>query len=246
MALPYAVGSEAPVIHTLITSALPPDAVDLLRLYSGELFSAVSNEVAGKFSFLKFAGIVYNGCDTESFTFSQAPGDYFLSFGRIEPGKAVDKAVRAAAKAGIKLKIAGSISDQGYFEEKIKPYLGERIAYIGVFRPKDFGRKVELIQGARAVFCLTESGEGFSNTMMEALACGAPVIASPLPSFKAIIRDGSNGFIVQNEQEILESIGKIRQVERWQCRQTILDNYTTKHMVDGYFKLYEKYARQDQ
>lgn len=244
MALPYTYGHPVPVIHTLITSALPDDAVGRLKQYRNGLFSAVSDEVADKFAFLNFVGVVYNGCDTGSFTFNEAPSDYFLTFCRIEPTKAVHKAVRCVYKAGLKMKIAGSIGDQEYFKQEIEPYLGGGIEYVGVYKPEDFVRKVKLIQEARAVFCLTESGEGFSNTLMEGLACGAPVIASSLPSFQKVIQNGCNGFITESEEEISQAISKVPNVDRWQCRQTILDNYTIEHMVDGYNKLFQKYAIQ--
>jgi len=245
MALPFAEFSAVPVIHTLITSALPEEAVKLLRVYRNRLFSAVSDEVKDKFCFLDFAAVVYNGIDSESFAFGPESGDYFLTLSRIEPGKAVHKAVQAFYGRRERLYLAGQIHDHAYYNSEIKPYLGKNIEYLGAYAPKDFQRKAELIRQARAVLCLTESGEGFSNVVMEALVSGTPVIASARPSFQKIIHNGQNGFIVRTRDDIIKAAAKAGTISRQNCRQTITESYTIGSMADQYEKLFQTYAQKN-
>jgi glycosyltransferase involved in cell wall biosynthesis len=229
-----------PILHTLITSNLPKNAQRLLSFYKKHNYSAVSGAPKKQFKFLKFKGVVYNGCDTKSFRFNPGPKDYFLSLSRIHPDKGIHRAVEAARQTRIKLYIAGKIDHQDYFEKKIKPHLGKKIKYLGFIQPSGFRGKIDLIQNAKCVFSLSEKDEGFSNTILESLSCGTPVIAWDHYSYREIIKNNKTGFIVKDMSTIKRAIKNIDKIDRAYCRQVIEKNYTYEHMARGYEELFKK------
>jgi len=232
--------SKKPIVHTVITSTLPPTAVSLLKFYKKLNYSTVSGAPKKKFDFIKFKSVIYNGIDTENFSFKEKPRDYFLCLGRVAWDKGVHQAVRAARKTDIKLRIAGKKVDKPYFDKEIKPYLGKNIRYLGLIQPSKFQKKIKLIQNAKAVFMLSEVDEGFSNTVLEALACGTPVIASSRYSYREIINSGKNGFIVRNKPQLLAAIKSIDAIDRFQCRASVEKRYNYQQMALGYEKLFKK------
>ncbi len=232
--------SKVPIVHTLITSNLPDIAVHMLKLYKNLNYSAVSSAPKNKFNFLKFKGVVYNGCDVENFQFNEKPKDYFLVLSRLSKDKGIHRAALAAKKLNIKLNIAGKCMDENYCKNIIKPLLGDGIKYIGSFGPLRFEEKIKTIQNAKAVFSLSESDEGFSNTILESLSCGTPVIAWDQFSYREIIKSGKNGFIVKNKRELYHAIKHIDEIDRKKCRETVLKKYTYRHMAQGYEKLFKK------
>jgi glycosyltransferase involved in cell wall biosynthesis len=238
LATPFDRFSAVPIVHTLITSSLPPNAQFLLRKHDGLRYSGVSHAVAKAFPFLPFQAVIHNGCDTGRFAFNAVPEEYFLTLSRIDSQKGVGRAVAAARAAGVKLVIAGKVLDNVYFHEQIEPHLGDDIEYLGELQPSQYQRKVELIQKAKAVFSLSEYDEGFSNTVLEALSCGTPVIASDQPSYREIIQDGVNGFVADDEESAAAACARIGEVSRERCRATVETEYTYDHMVEGYETLF--------
>ena len=237
--------SKVPIIHTLITSSFYFSAVDLLKYYKNLDYSAVSKAAKSNYlGFLNFRGTVYNGCDVESFKFNDEPSDYFLSLSRIDRQKANHRAIDAAKKAGVKLKIAGKILDEDYFEKEIKPRLDKNITYLGEIKPEAFDEKVKLIQNAKATLVFSAHDEGFSNTILESLSCGTPVIAWNQTSYKEIIKNDYNGYIVDSLAEAKKAIKKIEAIKRKNCRETVLKKYTYDHMVEGYEKLFKKIIKE--
>lgn len=232
--------SKKPIVHTLITSNLPPTAADLLKFYKNLNYSTVSGAPKNKFKFLKFKAVVYNGCDIQSFKFNAESKDYFLCLSRISRDKGVHRAVWAARRLGIRLKIAGKKVDQEYFNQEIKPYLGKNVSYLGLIQPSKFEKKIKLIQNAKAIFSLSEQDEGFSNTILESLSSGTPVIAWNHFSYQEIIKSGRNGFIVKNKPSLPKAIKSIDNIKRENCRKIVEQKYTYSDMARGYEKLFKK------
>lgn len=235
--------SKVPILHTIITSNLLGPSRKLLRLNKDLKYSAVSGAPKNRFKYLKFQGVIYNGCDTKNFKFNPKPKDYFLTMSRIHPDKGVHRAVAAARAAKIKLRIAGRIDDEPYFNKTIKPYLGKNIKYLGFIEPSGFRGKVKLIQNAKCVFALSKQDEGFSNTILESLSCGTPVIAWDQYSYKEIIKNNKTGFIVSDKQSLKRAIKSIDKIDRAYCHQVIEDNYTYARMARGYEKLFKRIAK---
>ena len=188
---------------------------------------------------LNYAATVPNGVDAQKFSFSKKEGDYLAFAGRILPWKGIETAIQVAKKTGKKLKIAGPIPPDhlDFWNRKIKPYLSRKITYEGMLNQNQM---VSFYQGAKAFLMPILYDEAFGLVMIEAMACGTPVIAfrkNPVPE---IVRDEKTGFIVKNSEEIIEAIKKIDQIDRKECRTHVEKNFTIEKMVDNYEKVYYK------
>lgn len=192
---------------------------------------------------LNYVATVYNGITLESFTFNNKPQNYFAFLGRISPEKGVYFAIQAAIKAKVKLLIGAKIDivDQKFYQSKIKPLIdGQQIKYLGELNHK---QKVELLGNARAVINPINWQEPFGLVMAEAMACGTPVIATRRASAPEIIVENKTGFLVDPQNPvpgIVESLKKINQIKREDCRKHVEKKFSAEQMVTGYEEAYQK------
>lgn len=195
---------------------------------------------------LKNSYVVYNGIDEKLFAFNQKPKNYFLWVGRVEKAKGIENALKAAKQANIKLKLVGKIDTekQPYFNRKVKPYLNEKIQFLG---EKPQSELVKLYQNAKALLYPIEWNEPFGLVMAEAMACGAPVIVFNMGSAKEVVKDKKTGFVVPfkkkgkvNIEGLTEAIKNIDDIKRTDCRKWVENNFTLKNMLDNYEELYKK------
>lgn len=184
---------------------------------------------------LNYAATIYNGIDLQKFKFNEKPEDYFLVAGRFVPEKGIDLAILAAKKAKIKLKIAGGPAEGPFWEKKIKPYLDNRIQYVGMV---DYFKMAEFYGKAKGVLYPQRWEEPFGLVFIESMACGTPVIAFDRGSAKEIIKDGKTGFIVKNINEMIEAIKKIDEIKRRDCRTLVEKNFTIEKMISDYEKVF--------
>ncbi len=183
---------------------------------------------------------IHNGIPVERFSYNGEPGKYLFYIGYINADKGADIAVQIVRRTGMKLKIAGHAGDGEFFKKHIEPYLNEDIQYLG---PVDFDQKVELYRNATAVISPFRWHEPFGLTTVEAQACGTPVIAFDKGAARETIDHGVTGFVVQNEDEMVEAVKKIGTIERAQCREWVEQNFSVEKMVDGYEALYTKLSK---
>ena len=135
---------------------------------------------------------------------ASAPGDYLLFFGRIHPDKGTAEAIDVAKQAGLPLLIAGIVQDEEYFERFVAPALdGKQVTYLG---PVGRDARGALLGGARALLHLINFDEPFGFSVVEAMACGTPVIARARGSMSELIRDGENGFLVDSLDEAVAAV----------------------------------------
>lgn len=191
---------------------------------------------------LNWAGNVYNGIDVERWPFTEKQGSYLLFVGRIIPEKGVDTAVKIAVETGMPLKIVGTIYDhsQTYFNETIKPFLSDTIEYLG---PKSPNELVTLYQNAYALLNPIRWEEPFGLVMIEAMACGTPVLATRRGSVPEIVVHGETGFISEGTTdvgEITAYVGKVPQLMRENCRKMVERNFSIQTMATTYTNLFEK------
>lgn len=188
--------------------------------------------------YFKKYSTVYNGIPVERFSFNAKPKDYLLYIGYINSEKGADTAVQVALKAGKKLILAGSNKGtEDFFKEKIEPHLGEQIKYVG---PVGFEEKNELYKNAFAFLAPLRWHEPFGLTLVEAQACGTPVIALNRGAASEIIHHGKTGFIVESVDEMIEALKKIGSIDRSACRRWVEGNFSVEKMVDTYDALYKK------
>jgi len=190
-----------------------------------------------KFNYLD---TIYNGININDFTFNPKPENYLVWLGRIHYGKGLWNAINAAKISKEKLIIAGNITcetDEKYFQS-VQPMIdGKQIKYIGEVDSKE---KDDLLRNAKAVLFPTIWEEPFGLVMIEAMACGTPVIGFDKGSVSEVIKDGKTGFVVKDDKEMIGAIKKIDKINRAECRKHVEDNFTIEKMVDGYEKVYNK------
>lgn len=197
----------------------------------------VSISDADRSSELDYIRTVYHGIDIENFTLINEPGNYLLYFGRVHPDKGTWEAIQVAKMAKRKLVIAGIIQDRDYFEHFVEPYLSEDIQYIGSVGPQE---RNKVLGNAYALIHPINFNEPFGLSIVEAMACGTPVIAFSKGSMPEIIQDGVNGFLVSNINEMAEKINAIGNIARKACRATVESRFTQEKMVEKYLEVYNE------
>lgn len=185
---------------------------------------------------------VYNGIDLSVFPYSESHDNYLLWLGRIRRKKGIKEAVEAAIAGNERLIISGVIDnpeEEKFFNEEVKPEIEKHpnIEFIG---PADHAKKVQLYSKAKAFLFPVTWDEPFGLTMVEAMACGTPVIGFNRGAVPEIINDGENGYVVKDVAEMVEKIKVIDQISRPNCRKSVEEKFTVEKMVDGYEKVYQE------
>jgi glycosyltransferase involved in cell wall biosynthesis len=204
-----------------------------MNLSPNQHFVSISNSQRRDAPDLPYVDTVYNGIDTDLFTYSEDAEDYLIYAGRIVPEKGVKEAVQVALKTGRRLFLVGQVlpNYQWYFDECIKPHLSDRILYLGLIDQEQLKR---YYQKAAALLMPIRWEEPFGLTMAEAMSCGTPVIAFKRGSVPEVVVDGKTGFIVENTADMTETIENIGKIKRRDCRQHVERNFTLSHMVNQY------------
>lgn len=198
-------------------------------------YVSISN--ADRNSELDYIRTVYHGIDIEKFTLNKQRGNYLVYFGRIHRDKGTFEAIQVAKKAKMKLVIAGIVQDQVYYKDCVEPYLNEDICYIGSVGPKE---RNKVLGNAYALLHPINFNEPFGLSIVEAMACGTPVIAFNKGSMPEIIQEGINGFMVSNVEEMTEKIRDIMNISREDCRKTVECRFTQEKMVKQYIEVYKE------
>ncbi len=220
-------------IHGFSSSKILP----VYRKYNRRTYYvAISN--ADRHPDLNYIATVYHGIPIEEYEFCNNPGDYLLFFGRIHQDKGTYEAIQVARRVGLPLIIAGIVQDEDYFNEKVAPYIdGTVIKYIGPVGPPE---KYELLAQARALLHLINFDEPFGLTVVEAMACGTPVIAVRRGSMPELIDNGATGFLVSDWEEAAAKIDDIERIDRGQCRVWVEKRFTQERMVRDYLNVYRR------
>jgi glycosyltransferase involved in cell wall biosynthesis len=185
-----------------------------------------------------FIGTVLHGLPHHLLTPQAVTPSYLAFLGRIAPEKRPDRAINIARRSGIPLKLAAKVDrvDEDYFNGEIAPMLGPDATLIGEI---DDRMKPDFLSGARALLMPIDWPEPFGLVMIEALACGTPVIAYNLGSVPEIIDDGVTGFIVENEDEAVAAVARIGELDRRRIRQVFETRFSARRMAEDYLKVYQ-------
>jgi glycosyltransferase involved in cell wall biosynthesis len=186
---------------------------------------------------LTYLATIHHGIPVHEYTFQPAAGDYLLFFGRIHPDKGTAEAIEVAHRANRRLVIAGIVHDQPYFDRFVAPALETgRIDYIGPVEP---AARNALLGGAYALLHLVNFEEPFGLSMIEAMACGTPVVAFGRGSVPEIVRDGVNGFVVSSVDEAVERLPQAAALDRAAIRADAQVRFDRSRMVDDYLRAYD-------
>lgn len=187
---------------------------------------------------------VYHGLPEDLYTPQNIEPSYLAFLGRISPEKRVDRAIRIAEKAGMKIKIAAKIdkADEDYFNQEIKSLFKlPHVEYIGEIND---AQKAQFLSGAHALLFPIDWPEPFGLAMIEAAACGTPVIAFNRGSVPEVIAEGVSGFIVEDEIGAVSAIKKLNQLPRSNIRHHFERHFTSKIMAQNYINSYHKVIRE--
>ncbi|HXG33524.1 MAG TPA: glycosyltransferase family 4 protein [Bryobacteraceae bacterium] len=234
--LTYSALVSTPVVTT-IHGFSSPKILPVYRKYDGRVFY-VSISDADRAPDLTYIATVYHGIDLSMFTFREQPEDYLLFFGRIHPDKGTAEAIEIARRAGKRLLMAGIIQDRGYWEREVAPHVdGDRVQYLGSAGPQLRDR---LLGGALALLHPIRFAEPFGLSVVEAMACGTPVIAFRRGSMPELLRDGETGFLVSGVEEAAEAVKRIPSLDRRRCRREAEGRFSSERMVEDYLRVYRK------
>jgi glycosyltransferase involved in cell wall biosynthesis len=217
-----------------------PDLAPLYRAYSDMPLVSISNAQRGPLSWANWKATVHHGLPTDLFRLQQEPGDYLAFLGRLSQEKRPDRAIEIAKRAGVKLKIAAKVdkADREYFNAEIKPMLDHPlIEFIGEIGELE---KQEFLGNARALLFPIDWPEPFGLVMIEAMACGTPVIAYPCGSVPEVVNDGLTGLIVSNTDEAVRAIARLDSIDRRRCRAVFEQRFSAKRMASDYLKVYDR------
>jgi glycosyltransferase involved in cell wall biosynthesis len=222
---------------TTIHGFSSPDILPVYRKYSGKTnYVSISN--ANRNPDLEYLATVYHGIDPKQLIYSAKPEEYLLFFGRISKDKGTKEAIAIAKQSGRQLIMAGIIPEPEYFEHEIKPHIDDRtVVYAGSVGPED---RNALLGNAAALLHPINFDEPFGLSVIEAMACGTPVIAINRGSMPELIVDGKTGFLVHTLDEAVAAIERIPEINRADCRQHVEEKFTVERMVAGYIEVYRK------
>jgi glycosyltransferase involved in cell wall biosynthesis len=190
---------------------------------------------------LTYAATIHHGINIDDFPFDPVGGPNLLFFGRIHPDKGASDAIRAAMATGHRLEMAGIIQDHDYHQREVAPFIdGDRIVHVGVVGGS---HRAALLGRSRALLHLIGFDEPFGLSVVEAMACGTPVIAYRRGSMAELIDDGVTGFLVDSFDEAIAAIGRIGEIDRAACRKAATARFGVERMAEDYIALYEDLIR---
>ncbi len=237
-----------PVVTTLHGRLDLPELSPVYEHFQDVPLVSISNAQRTPVASANFVDTVYHGIDLEELTFSAGPGEYVAFLGRISPEKGLDTAIRVARRSGWRLEIAArkplraaadpnAHSDWQHYREDIKPLLTEGNARL--IGEVDGGQaKNRFLGRAAALLFPIRWPEPFGLVIVEAMACGTPVIALREGSVPELIEDGVTGFICSDEDEMVDALGRIGQIDRARCRAEVERRFSPARMAEAYERVY--------
>jgi glycosyltransferase involved in cell wall biosynthesis len=188
--------------------------------------------------YLDYVGTVYHGIDLDALPPRAEAGDDLILFGRIHPDKGTDLAIEIARRAGRRLVMCGIVQDRAYFEELIEPLIdGDRVVYLGSVGPDE---RATILGSGAALLHPIRFAEPFGLSVVEAMACGTPVIAYRKGSMPEVVDEGVTGRLVSNADEAVEAVAGIATIDRERCARRARERFSADRMVEDYLTIYRK------
>lgn len=214
---------------------------NILPAYRKAESSYVSISDSDRSPELDYLATVYHGIDLEALPFDPDGGDDLVVFGRIHPDKGTHTAIEIARRCGRKLIICGIVQDERYFRELVEPHIdGDRVVYLGSVGPAQRGR---ILGAAVALLHPIEFAEPFGLSVVEAMACGTPVVAYQKGSMPEVIDEGITGRLVAGVEEAVAAVAQISEIDRGNCRVRARERFGVDRMVDEYLRVYRTVIR---
>ncbi len=221
-----------------------PEYVETYSTFAASPFVSISDNQRQPIPNLNWVRTVLHGMPADLLTPQPVKQEYAAFLGRISPEKGVDRAIKIAGKAGLKLKIAAKVdnADKEYYDTLIKPLIqgNPDVEFIGEIND---AQKPDFLSGAHALIFPINWPEPFGLVMIEAMACGTPVIAFNCGSVPEVIDPGVTGFIVNDIDAAVAAVGKVHMLDRARVRSTFDRRFTARRMAEDYVDVYEELAQ---
>jgi glycosyltransferase involved in cell wall biosynthesis len=225
-----------PVITTIHGFSGPRILPAFQRYQDRVHYVAISN--ADRAEGLRYAATIHHGIPLDVFPFDPVGSEDLLFFGRIHPDKGTGHAIRVAKASGRKLVMAGIVHDEDYHAREVLPHIDDdRVRYIGTVGGK---KRTDALGRAYALLHLIDFDEPFGLSVIEAMACGTPVIAANRGSMPELIVDGVTGFLIDRPEDAPAAIARIGEIDRAACRAHVAAHFTLEKMADAYVALYQR------
>jgi glycosyltransferase involved in cell wall biosynthesis len=243
--LPLLACLGVPHVTTIHNRVDTPDLPPVVRRFPNSPLVSISDHHRKPLPSANWLGTVYHGMPPQLLKPSFQSGNYLAFLGRLTKEKGPEAAIRIAKAAGVELRMAAKIprSETRYYKERLQPLVdGSNVKLVGEL---DDTGKGDLLRGASALLFPIDWPEPFGLVMIEAMACGTPVIAYRHGSVPEVIDHGVTGFVVDNEDEAVAAVGRIGELDRRTIRATFERRFSVRRMAEGYIRHYESLRRNE-
>ena len=240
LGLPLSRTVSVPTVLTLHGRLDIPEIHPVYQRFPNVHLVSISDAQRAPLTGVRWAATIHHGLSPDMYRFHAHGGRHLLFLGRISPEKCPDAAIRVAIRAGVPLRIAAKVDapNQEYFEQVVRPMLDHPLVeFLGEV---DDARKEELLADALAFVFPIDWPEPFGIVLIEALACGTPIIARRRGSIPEIVTHGETGFVCDDEDEMVAAIGRVGEISRAACRASFEQRFAVETMTDAYLRLYER------
>jgi glycosyltransferase involved in cell wall biosynthesis len=232
---------DTPMLTTLHGKLSGPDAAAAYSGFADAALVSISDSQRAPLPGLRYLKTIHHGIDPARFEFHGQPGKYLAFLGRISAEKRPEWAIALARASGIPLKIAAKIEgkeSQAYYDALVRPHVdGKFIEFVGEISE---GEKSDFLGGACALAFPIDWPEPFGLVVIEALACGTPVLCRPCGAMPEITRDGVTGFMAEDLATLARHAERIGEIDRRGCRRWVEDRFSQQRMTEDYIDAYER------
>ncbi len=222
-----------------------PDLVPVFDRFRNEPLTSISNAQRQPLPWANWQGTIYHGLPKDLFVFRPNQGDYLAFLGRISPEKRVDRAIEIAKRVSMPLKVAAKVdrADRRYFKRDIEALLTQsHVEWVGEISDQ---QKNEFLGNAYALLFPIDWPEPFGLVMIEAMACGTPIIAYDCGSVPEVMEHGVTGFIVRDLDDAAKGVNRIRNLSRSRCREVFEKRFAADRMASDYVDVYKRLIDSD-
>jgi glycosyltransferase involved in cell wall biosynthesis len=242
---PFSACQTTPHVTTLHGRLDLPDLAPVYRAFPDVPVVSISNAQRAPLPWINWVGTIYHGLPLDLYRAHAQSAGYLAFLGRISPEKRVDRAIEIARRSGLRIKIAAKIddNDRAYYEREIAPLFDDPLVdYVGEIGESE---KNDFLGGAVALIFPVDWPEPFGLVMIEAMACGTPVITCRRGSIPEVIDEGVTGFIVDDVDAAVAAVSRLGELDRRRCRAVFEERFSVSRMARDYVALYEELAGEE-
>ena len=233
-----------PSVTTLHGQLYLPDLLPLFKEFPEVPLVSISNNQRLPMAWANWQATVYHGLPRDLYKFHEKSGEYLAFLGRVSPEKRLDRAIAIARASGMRLKVSAKIypEERDYFKKTLEPLLQESESLVEFIGEIDHRQKEEFLGNAHALLFPIDWPEPFGLVMIEAMACGTPLIGWHNGSVPEVIDDGLTGFIVNSVEEAVLAVRRIENLSRLTCRRVFEERFDAARMARNYVEVYQRLA----